>query len=108
MARLPMERLPDFSPTHTAVGLTSRSLVGHFPERAELGELAAGFCDIGPLALEVIGNRAAQIRIGDVMRGVGGVRQISARELVLALRAGLDDFKLVLNGEIDRLVVADL
>src|SRR5689334_12146843 len=42
------------------------------------------------------------------MRGIGGVRQISARELMLALRTGLDDLQPVLDREIDRLIVADL
>ena len=53
----------------------------------------AGFGDIGALALEIVGDRAAQAGIGDVMRRIGGLRQISARDLVLALRAGLDGFQ---------------
>src|SRR5690242_8925117 len=103
-----MAKLPDFSSTRTAFARASRRLVGNLAERAELGELAAGFGDIGALALEVIGDRAAEVGIGNVMRGVGGVRQISARELVLALRAGFDDLKLALDREIDGLVVANL
>src|ERR1700749_4998190 len=105
-----MAGLPAFSATHTAIAETSRRLVRirDLPERTELGQLAAGFLDIGALALEVIGDRAAQAGIGDVMRGVGGVRQISACELVLALRAGFDDLQLALDREIDRLIVADL
>ena len=35
-------------------------------ERRELGELAPGGVDIGALALEIVGDRAAQRRIGDV------------------------------------------
>src|SRR5690349_2426509 len=42
------------------------------------------------------------------MRGIGGVRQISARELMLALRTGFDNLQLVLDRKIDRLIVADL
>ena len=37
-----------------------------------------------------------------------GHRPIAARQLVLALRAGLDHLQLALDGEVDRLVVADL
>ena len=42
------------------------------------------------------------------MRRIGGDRQIAARELVLALRAGLDALELVRDGELDGLVVAEL
>ena len=42
------------------------------------------------------------------MRRIGGDRQIAARELVLALGAGLDAGELVLDGVLDRLVVAEL
>jgi hypothetical protein len=35
-------------------------------------------------------------------------RQVAARELVLALRAGLDPFQAVCQGEVDGLVIADL
>ena len=42
------------------------------------------------------------------MRGIGGDRQIAARQLVLALRAGLDALEPVRDGEVDRLVVAEL
>src|SRR5689334_1050201 len=100
--------LPDFSATHTGRSQTSRRLVRDLAERPQPGELAAGFGDIGALALKIIGDRAPEIRVGDVMRGVGGVRQISACELVLALRAGFDDLQPVLDRKIDRLIVADL
>src|ERR1700761_998786 len=103
-----MAALPAFSSTHTAVAGTSRRLVRRLPEWTQLGQLAAGFLDIGALSLEVVGDCAAQAGIGDVVRGVGGVRQISARELVLALRAGFDDFQLTRDREIDGLIVADL
>ncbi len=42
------------------------------------------------------------------MRGIGGLRQVAARDLVLALRAGLDRLQAARNRKIDRLVVADL
>src|ERR1700732_3973740 len=86
----------------------SRRLIRDFAERPGFAQLASGLGDIGALALEIIRDRAAQIGIGNVMRGVGGLRQVAARDLVLALRAGLDRFEAALDGEIDRLVVADL
>src|SRR5882757_7505520 len=85
-----------------------RRVISAFAERAGLGKLAPGLGDIGALALEVIGNRAAQIRIGDVVCRVSSLRQISARQLVLALRAGFDRFQPALDREIDRLIIADL
>src|SRR5262245_3060010 len=103
-----MAWLPDFSATHTGRVQRSRRLVRDLPEWAELGELPAGFGDIGALALEVIRDRPAEIGVDDVMRGVGGVRQISARKLMLALRAGFDDLKFALDCKIDRLIIADL
>ena len=42
------------------------------------------------------------------MRRIGGDRQIAARELVLALGAGLDARELVLDRVFDGLVVAEL
>jgi len=36
------------------------------------------------------------------------VRQVAARQLVFALRAGLDPFELVLNRVVDGLIVAEL
>src|SRR5665647_1370705 len=77
-------------------------------KRSGLGELASGFGDIGALALEIVGYRVAQAGVGDVMRGIGGLRQVAARDLVLALRAGLDRLQAALNCKIDRLIVADL
>src|SRR5687768_9264789 len=71
-------------------------------------KLPAGGVDIGALALEVVGNRPPQRWVGDVMRRVGGGRQITAGQLVLALGPGLDALESVPNGVIDRLVVAEL
>ena len=42
------------------------------------------------------------------MRRMGGDRQIATGELVLALGAGLDALEPALDGEVDRLVIADL
>ncbi len=42
------------------------------------------------------------------MRRIGGVRHVSACQLVLALRAGLDADQSVLNGEVDGLIITDL
>ena len=42
------------------------------------------------------------------MRRIGGDRQVAAGELVLALGAGLDALELVVDGEVDGLVVAEL
>src|SRR5947209_3705027 len=101
-------RLPQIALTVTSRGERSRRLVGAFPERAELGQLAAGFRDVGALALEIIVDGAAQAGIGDEVRGMGRLRQVAARDLVLALRAGLDGSESVLDREIDRLIIADL
>ena len=46
--------------------------------------------------------------MGDPVGGVGGDGEVAPRELVLALRTGLDDGQLAVDGEIDGLVVADL
>ena len=75
---------------------------------AHRGKLRAGRRHIGALALEIVGDRAAQRRIGDVMRRIGRHRHVAARELVLALRAGLDPRELVLDRVFDRLIVAQL
>ena len=77
-------------------------------ERRGRRKLFAGRLHIGPLAREILGDRPAQRRIGDEMRGIGGVRQIAARELVLALGAGLDARELVGDRVIDGLIVAQL
>ena len=64
--------------------------------------------DCSALALEKIGDGAAQAQIPDPMGAVGPHRQIAAGKFVLALCACFDAGELVLNGEVDRLVVADL
>ena len=42
------------------------------------------------------------------MRGPGGLRQVAAGQLVLALGTGLDALELAIDGELDGLVVAEL
>src|SRR5262245_34137672 len=58
--------------------------------------------------MEIVGDRLPETRMGNVMRGLRGYGHIAARELVLSLRARLDPFQLPVDGEIDRLVIADL
>src|SRR5438477_6090361 len=77
-------------------------------ERRQRRKLFAGGFHISPLADEIVGNRAAQPRIGNVMGGMGGNRQIAAGELVLALGAGLDTLELAIDGKLDGLVIAAL
>ena len=77
-------------------------------ERRRRRKLFAGRLHIGALARQILGHRPPQRRIGDEMRGIGGFRQIAARQLVLALRAGLDARELVGNRVVDGLVIAQL
>ena len=77
-------------------------------ERRQRRKLLAGGFHIGALADQIVGDRPAQPGIGDVMGRMGGHRQIAARELVLALGAGLDALELAVDGELDGLVIADL
>ena len=63
---------------------------------------------ISALARQIVGNGPPQPRIGDVMGRIGGVRQVAARELVLALGAGLDALEPVRDRIVDRLIVAEL
>src|SRR6266403_1020111 len=83
-------------------------LLGGLAKRSGLGEFAPGFGHIGAFMSEIIRYRAAQIGIGDVMRGIGGLREISARDLVLALRARFDCFQTAPDRKVDSLVIADL
>src|SRR3981081_1571755 len=82
--------------------------VGGLTERPGFREFAPRFGHIGAFMPEIVRYRAAQIGVGDVMRGIGGLRQISARELVLALRAGLYRFQAAPDRKVDGLVIADL
>src|ERR1043165_4453577 len=86
----------------------SGRLVGTLAERPGPGQLADRFRHILPLAPEIVAHRAAQRWIGDVVRRVSRLRQVTAGDLVLALRAGLDPAQAALDGKVDRLIVADL
>src|SRR5579864_1322256 len=77
-------------------------------ERRRFGELFDLLGHEGTLVLEEIRDRPPQRRIRDVVRRIGGGRQIAAGDLVPTLRARLDAGELVLDGVLDRLVIADL
>src|SRR5581483_584933 len=108
MAAAPGGLLKKSAPMSLPRDERSRRFVAAFAERDGFRELAAGLGDIGALAFQVLVNGAAQAGIGDVMRGMRGARLVAARELVLALCTGLDDPEPMLDGVVDRLVVADL
>src|SRR5262245_17955826 len=76
-------------------------------ERRGLREFRACSRDVNALAPEEVLDRAPQCGIGDVMRGIGGRRHIAARDLVLALGAGLDPGELMLDGVLNRLIIAE-
>src|SRR5262245_11645760 len=92
------------------VAAAGSGLVGQraLAERGKFGEFLAGGIDVGALALEVVGDRTPQGRVGDERCRVRTGRQIAAGKLVLALGAGLDPRQPMRNGKLDRLVVADL
>src|SRR5665647_638924 len=71
-------------------------------------KLFAGRLYISPFARQILGDRPPQGRIGDEMRGIGGVRQVAARQLVFALRAGFDAAELMGDRKVDRLIIAQL
>src|SRR6266576_2852838 len=83
-------------------------LLGGLAKRSGLGEFASGFGHVGAFMSEIVRYRAAQIGVGDVMRGIGGLGEISARNLVLALRARFDRFQAAPDRKIHGLVIADL
>src|SRR6185295_13948837 len=53
--------------------------------------------DIGALVLQIIGDRAPQRRVCNIMRGIGCHWPIAAGEFVRALCAGFDDLQAVLD-----------
>src|ERR1700722_1346324 len=89
-------------------GIRLSGWLGRFAKRPGLGEFASRFRDIGAFALEIVRYRTAQTGVGDVMRGIGGLRQVAARDLVLALRAGLHRLEAPLDRKVDGLIVANL
>src|SRR3984893_15634562 len=79
-----------------------------FAEWASLQQLPSGRLHIGALAFEKVVARPPEAGIRNEMRRIRGVGQVAARELVLALGAGLDAGEPVSDRIFDRLVVADL
>src|SRR5215470_19344086 len=84
-----------------------RSCALDLAERRRFVELVDLGGDMTALVLEEVGDGAAQRRIGDVMRRMRRYRHIAARDLVLSAGAGLDAGELVLDGVLDRLIIAD-
>src|SRR5688500_280131 len=77
-------------------------------ERTVLAQQLAHLFDIGALAGEIVADRPAKAGMRDIMGGMRRHRQVTAGELVFALRSGLDPFQPFRKGEVDRLVIADL
>src|SRR5918993_1346734 len=77
-------------------------------ERRRLGKLLGGRRHIERLARKILGDRAPERRVCDVVGRISQHRAVAARELVLALRAGLDARQPVRDRVLDRLVVAEL
>src|SRR5262245_13417926 len=75
-------------------------------ERCHGGEFLGDRSNVSPFAGKVVGDRAAQRRIGDEVCGMGCDREVAAGELMLALCAGLDACELARDRELDRLIVA--
>src|SRR6266700_6902692 len=78
------------------------------PERGGFGKLPARRLDVGALAAQIIGDGAAQGRIGDMMGRIGHDRNIAPRDLVLALRPGFDPGKPMRNRIFDGLIITQL
>src|SRR5580698_1744092 len=85
----------------------SGRLFGRFAKRSGIAEFARGFGDIGTLAPQIVRKRAPKIGIGDVVRGESSLRQISPRDLVLPLRAGLNRLQATADRKVDGLIIAD-
>src|SRR6516164_10256654 len=76
-------------------------------ERRECSKFSARGGDVGALARQVVGDAAPQGRIGNVMRRISRSRQITAGDLVFALRSGLDAQQFMGDGVVDGLIVAE-
>src|SRR5258707_3120915 len=83
----------------------SGRIISRFAERPGVAEFARRLRDIGALMPEIVRYGAAQVGVGDVVRGIGGLRQIAARDLVLALRAGFDGLQAAPDRKIDGLII---
>jgi hypothetical protein len=70
----------------------SRGLTAQFDESASVGRVGGErgdrALDLVGLAAQEIGDRAPKPRVADPVRRMSGHRQVAARQLVLALRAG--------------------
>src|SRR5205085_3404382 len=78
------------------------------PERGHLIERLDLVNHRGALALQEIGDGAAEAGVGDIMGGEGGDGPVAARQLVPALRARLGALQAAGDDGVDRLVVAKL
>src|SRR5262249_22762095 len=78
------------------------------PERAALGELVDVVRHTGGLAREKSLDGIGELRMPQPVGGPSHLREEAARELVLALRAALEDADPARDAELERLVVAGL
>src|SRR5215468_2692002 len=77
-------------------------------ERGCLRELFTGCRHIGALALEIIIDGAPQARVKDVVRRVCCRWHVATGDLMLALRTRLHPRKLLLDGILNGLIIAEL
>src|SRR5262249_27020262 len=63
---------------------------------------------INAFAREIVGDRLAQRRVGNEMRGIGSLRQGASHQLKLPLYAGPDSQELLRARVVDGLIVAEL
>src|SRR5262245_13784194 len=91
--------------THHSPLTTHPSLLTtHHLERRMLAQDLDFFGDCGPFARQIACDRFAQPGVRDPVGRMGRDRDIAARELVFALRPGLDARKAMLDGEVYGLV----
>src|SRR5690242_14793205 len=79
-----------------------------FSERSLRPELLGDFRDLLSFTLEIPAHGRLEPCIREPVHGVGRLRQVAARQLVLALRAGFGPREFVGDGELDGLIVAKL
>jgi hypothetical protein len=73
-----------------------------------LKELGVVGVEVVRLAAQRLADRGAKATVGDPVKGRGLRGQETARELVLALRAGLEALQAFANAVLDALVIARL
>src|SRR5262245_6467562 len=102
-------RIPPVSATRRAAAERERrrGLLAA-PERAALGELVDVLRHTGGLAREKSLDGVGELRLPQPVGGPSHLREEAARELVLALRAALEDADPARDAELERLVVAGL